>query len=306
MADIAQGCHDADGDGILVGIEKSAAEVSVRGSAGGKPCHTLIAVQAKALIDDVLSQLDDHLGADRHLVRLQFLFHAQLLGQQGVDAVSENHAVRVHFLTGGFHADHLPVFHENLIYHNARNDLRAGFLGLFSKPTVKLCTKNRIGCGFRSSGKLCGMISDIQGSVFCHQRDLFLFDDSLDGRNFCKIRNNLLQAVAVKPSARHILRAAVIAALNHKHFFAGSGQHDGCRTSGKTAAHDYGVKSVIAHIVLSSSLLYSLYARHLRPLTSTQAPNMRLFARISESPAPPNSASRSLLPRKSLVDSYSH
>ena len=79
VTDVAQSGNDTDRNGILVGVQESAAKAALGGITGRQPCSTLAANQTETLVDDLFAELDGLLGAHSDLMGLQFLLHAQLL-----------------------------------------------------------------------------------------------------------------------------------------------------------------------------------------------------------------------------------
>ena len=88
-ADVADRRNDAQGQAIFIGVDKAAAEVAARRVAGDHPGSAFVALEAEAFVNDVFAEVDDFFNAYSYVFRVQFLFHAQLLCQQGVYAVGQ-------------------------------------------------------------------------------------------------------------------------------------------------------------------------------------------------------------------------
>ncbi len=182
-----------------------------------------------------------------HLFGGQLLFHAQSLGQQGIDAVCQNDDIRIHDLAAGINTDYLAVLDNTAVNTDSGDKHNARLFAFLGHPLVKFGTKDGIGRAVRIRTEISGAVADIQRALFCHQRNLFLRDQTLHRSFLCKAGENLLHAVGIETSARHVFGTTVITAVRQKDLHPGVCQNIRSGCARHSASYDYGVKFFFAH-----------------------------------------------------------
>ncbi|MPM86841.1 hypothetical protein SDC9_133933 [bioreactor metagenome] len=207
VVNVSHGGYDAQGNAVLVGVEKAAADAPGGGRADEHPAHAGGAFQTEPVAEPFPAQGNDLLGAHGDLHGVQFLLHAQLLRQQRVHAVGQNHRVRLHFLLTGDDPADLTAS-DNEIVHPDTADIHGALgLRLLSQPSVKFAAQDGVGRRPRRPRRLRRFTPVLHrgDAGFGHQRNPFLGDSALHRGTRGKVGNNLRQAVAVDAPSGYIL-----------------------------------------------------------------------------------------------------
>ena len=230
-ADIADGRNDAQGQAVFVGVNEAAAEVAARRVASHHPGCAVIAGQAETFVDDVFTEFDDFFDADSNVFLFQFLFHADLLCQQGVDAIGQDDDISVKFFAACHDADDFAVFDDEFIDEEAFRQHNAGFFSFISQPFIEFGTQYRIGRIFEVF-QFIRTILEAQCTAFSHERQAFLRNLTFNRSFCCEIRNQFFQAVSIETAAAGVFGTAELTALHHHNIQTSSGHCQGCsRTS---------------------------------------------------------------------------
>src|SRR4051812_4834775 len=82
--------HDADGDGVEVGVDEPTTVDSAR-TTDDLDVDTLAIAHSKSRVDDLLRQRDRFLHAEREVLRLRRPIETGFLGHEAVDTVASDH-----------------------------------------------------------------------------------------------------------------------------------------------------------------------------------------------------------------------
>ena len=242
--------HDhTDGDGLLVGVEETAAGDALRAVADHRVGDTLVTTDVEAILQDLARQSDDGLDADRKVL-LRFLgADASLLSDEGVDAVSRDDHVCTQFVFAGADADDLLTLDDQGIDLHARHDGHSGFLALFQQPRIELGAQNGH-CVGRLAQTLVPVVNVDKGTLV-DEAHAVAGNPALNGRDVHKVREHLLHDTAVEDSTGQVLRTRLGGALDQQDFPALVGEGVGAHCTRHAAANDDDVKvNFLGHIPL--------------------------------------------------------
>ena len=224
---VGQHAADADRQRVLVGVQEAGPQHAVGDVAGNFDHHPLRAADVEARIHRFLGQEQHFLHGQRHVVRRDLRPQPGTTADQGIGAISENHAIRVNiaFLALGAHTDHLArAIAQQLGHRGFAHHQGAGLLDLIGKPAVETGADDGVAVVrfLRKAGVAIAHAG--AGLIFIHQPHALFDDVPFERAGLAKIGNDLFQGIGVQDRPLHVLGARRFAALQLQHRQPGLGQ----------------------------------------------------------------------------------
>ena len=232
------GGHQAQRDGLLVGVQEAAADAALGAVAHEQHGRTLALGEQEAVLDDVGGKLEDLLDAHGHLIGLGTGVAQAALGEHGVGALGQDDHLGGDLVVAGAHAGHAtgPVLDE-LLDGDAADVLGACLLGLLGQPLVERAAQHGVGV-LALLAELGGGEVDGHLRARVHHGDALVGDFALNGRFGLEVGEDLLEGVGVDAAAGHVLGTGEVAALDDQDGLAGGCGHVSRHAARAARSHD--------------------------------------------------------------------
>ena len=241
--------HKSKGDGVTVGVEKSAALDAVGGEAQEFVAQAAEALELEAVFENLPVEADDLFHAGGQVIGGYVLvLQAHLACEKVVHALGKDHAVGMEFFLTGPDTHRAAIFHKHLFDQDAGGDEAVfgivagidGLLNLSGQPVVEFCPENDHAF-IRFLPEMIALEVDAEGRLPVHEGEPAVVDEPLPSTILLLpiVGHECCQPVAPEHPSAHVFRAAELAALNEQEFHVVSGQgHGGTQAGHATADHD--------------------------------------------------------------------